>query len=103
MLIVKVGSATTPARRGGRTGISYVTKIGGHSGPPYFINIKVCIKAVELEKPRSVHEVREHFSPREMHLNIIKSMLNQALCGGAPPIIKIDGSSSYAGQRSHWA
>ena len=29
-------------------------------------------------------------------------MLNQALRGGAPPIIKIDASSRYAGQRGHW-
>ena len=27
----------------------------------------------------SVHVVREHFNPREMHLNILKLMLNQAL------------------------
>ena len=28
---------------------------------------------------RSVHVVREHLNSREMHLTIIKSMLNQAL------------------------
>ena len=30
-------------------------------------------------------------------------MLNQALREGAPPIIKIDASCSYAAQRRYWA
>jgi len=46
------------------------------------------------------HYVGEHFNSWEMRLNIIKSMLNQALRDDAPKYIKID-ANPLMGQRSY--